>query len=248
MRGGNPILFPFCARSFDRGEIGFWRDAQRRAPPDADARLRQAGGLPPDQRGSPRGFEAVLVPGDEAKASYPFQYEFRVAYRFHPFGLTCNLTLENLGDEPLPWSAGHHFYFKLPWSEGSARGDYLIRIAAGKRLRQDAAGRLVAGPEAAAERAHGQPRPDRHLPHRAQGPRGRLRGEGPARRRRGPPGVGARRRRAAPRSSPGPRRTTRRSTAWSPGWGPRTRPSTAWACTSCPRAPGRRSPSSVAVG
>ena len=27
-RGGNPILFPFCARSFDRGEAGFWRDAR----------------------------------------------------------------------------------------------------------------------------------------------------------------------------------------------------------------------------
>jgi galactose mutarotase-like enzyme len=92
------------------------------------------------------GFEAALVQGEEAKACYPFNYEFRVAYRFTAFGLTCNLTLENLGDEALPWSAGHHFYFKLPWSEGSVRGDYLIRIAAGQRLRQDAAGRLVTGP------------------------------------------------------------------------------------------------------
>src|SRR5208282_3530597 len=62
---------------------------------------------------------------------------------------TCNLTLENLGDDPLPWSAGHHFYFKLPWSENSARGDYLIRIPAAKRLRQDASGQLVPGPRLA---------------------------------------------------------------------------------------------------
>ena len=145
VRGGNPVLFPFCARSFDRGDAGFWRDARgaRRPMPmhgfarQGDFRLISA---------DPAGFEAVLLPGDEAKASYPFQYEFRVAYRFHPFGLLCDLTLENLGDVPLPWSAGHHFYFKLPWSEGSARGDYIMRIAAGKRLRQDAQGRLVAGP------------------------------------------------------------------------------------------------------
>ncbi len=26
---------------------------------------------------------------------------------------------------PIPWSAGHHFYFTLPWSEGARRGDYL---------------------------------------------------------------------------------------------------------------------------
>lgn len=42
---------------------------------------------------------------------------------------------------------GHHFYFTLPWSEGAARGDYLIRIPAGRRLRQDfKSGRLVPGP------------------------------------------------------------------------------------------------------
>jgi galactose mutarotase-like enzyme len=144
-RGGNPILFPFCARTFDRGEVGFWRDARgvRRAMPiHGFARQGEFRTVRVDEGG----FEAVLVPGDEAKACYPFEYEFRVGYRFTAFGLTCSLSLENLGEEALPWSAGHHFYFTLPWSEGSARGDYLIRIEAGERLRQDAAGRLVAGP------------------------------------------------------------------------------------------------------
>ena len=144
-RGGNPILFPFCGRTFDRGEIGFWRDgrgARRAMPMHGLARQGEFRAVRVDDGG----FEAVFVPGDEAKASYPFAYEFRVGYRFSAFGLTCTLSLENLGDEPLPWSAGHHFYFTLPWSEGSVRGDYLIRIAAGERLRQDAAGKLVAGP------------------------------------------------------------------------------------------------------
>jgi galactose mutarotase-like enzyme len=145
-RGGNPILFPFCARSFDRGEIGFWRDGQgtRRAmPTHGFARQGEFRAVRVDATG----FEAVFVPGEEAKACYPFRYEFRVAYRFSAFGLTCNLTLENLGDAPLPWSAGHHFYFKLPWSEGSVRGDYVIRIPADTRMRQDAAGQLVPGPK-----------------------------------------------------------------------------------------------------
>jgi galactose mutarotase-like enzyme len=144
-RGGNPILFPFCARSFDRGDVGFWRDAQgvrRPMPPHGLARQGVFGATRVDAGG----FETVFVPGVEASACYPFQYEFRVGYRFTAFGLTCKLTLENLGEEPLPWSAGHHFYFKLPWSEGSARGDYLIRIPSDLRLRQDAAGHLVAGP------------------------------------------------------------------------------------------------------
>jgi galactose mutarotase-like enzyme len=144
-RGGNPILFPFCGRSFDRGEIGFWRDARGvRRPMPMHGVARQ--GEFRASRIDPAGFEAVFVPGEEAKACYPFNYEFRVEYRFAAFGLTCRLTLENLGDEPLPWCAGNHFYFKLPWHDGSGRGDYLIRIPAGKRVRQDSSGGLVAGP------------------------------------------------------------------------------------------------------
>jgi galactose mutarotase-like enzyme len=147
-RGGNPILFPFCARSFDRGEIGFWRDARGvRRPMPMHGVARQ--GEFRATRVDAGGFEALFVPGEEAAACFPFRYEFRVDYRFSALGLTCNLTLENLGDDPLPWCAGHHFYFKLPWSEGSARGDYLIRIPAAKRLRQDASGQLVPGPRLA---------------------------------------------------------------------------------------------------
>jgi galactose mutarotase-like enzyme len=241
-RGGNPILFPFCARSFDRGEIGFWRDARGRAPADADARLRAAGRVPGDARRR-GGFEAVLRPGDEAKACYPFQYEFRVAYRFAALGLTCTLSLENLGDEPLPWSAGHHFYFTLPWSEGVGAGDYLIRIPAGERLRQDAAGQLVAGPAARTpQRADGQPARCRHVPHRAPEPGGRVRREGPARATSLSGWATRTCRPGAPPSSPGRRRTTRRSTASSPGWAPQTRRSTRSASTSSPRAAGRPSP------
>ena len=94
-----------------------------------------------------RGFDAVLVPGDEARACYPYDYEFVVAYRFEPLGLSCEFSLTNLGAEPLPWSAGHHFYFTLPWTEGTSRSDYSIRIPATKRLRHDPTGALVQGPE-----------------------------------------------------------------------------------------------------
>jgi galactose mutarotase-like enzyme len=145
VRGGNPILFPFCARSFDRGEIFFWRDAagvRRPMPLHGVARQGDFEVVRMDERG----FSARFVPGEEARACYPFDYEFTVSYRFEPFGLACEFALANLGAEPLPWSAGHHFYFTVPWSEGLARGDYLIRIPAEQRLRQSPAGALVPGP------------------------------------------------------------------------------------------------------
>jgi len=146
VRGGNPILFPFNGRCFDRGEIFNWRaaDGVKRAIP-IHGIARQ--GEFKVTRIDARGFVAQFIPGDEARAAYPFDYEFTVTYRFEPVGLSCEYALTNLGREPLPWSAGHHFYFTVPWTEGVARGDYLIRIPATKRLKQDAKGQLIAGPQ-----------------------------------------------------------------------------------------------------
>ena len=145
-RGGNPILFPFCGRSFDQGEIHFWRspDGVRRPMP-IHGLARQ--GKFKVLRCDGRGFAAQFVPDEEARASYPFDYEFVVNYRFEPLGLICELTLRNLDRQPIPWSAGHHFYFALPWNEGLKRSDYIIRIPAEQRLRQDFnTGELIPGP------------------------------------------------------------------------------------------------------
>ncbi|MEY2880496.1 MAG: hypothetical protein RLZZ15_2876 [Verrucomicrobiota bacterium] len=146
VRGGNPILFPFNGRCFDRGEIFFWRAAdgvKRAIPLHGIARQGRFEVVAMDARG----FVARFVPGAEAQAAYPFDYEFTVAYRFEALGLACEFALKNRGATPLPWSAGHHFYFTLPWSEGTKRADYSIRIPAGRRTKQDPTGALVAGPE-----------------------------------------------------------------------------------------------------
>lgn len=146
IRGGNPILFPFNARTYDRGEIHFWRDtAGVRRPMPMHGLARQ--GDFKLTRLDAGGFAALFVPGDEARACYPFDYEFTVTYRFQSFGLTCEFALRNLGPSPLPWSAGHHFYFTVPWSEGAGRGDYLLRLPATKRFKQDfTTGQLTPGP------------------------------------------------------------------------------------------------------
>ncbi len=145
-RGGNPILFPFNGRTFNQGKIFSWLGTdgvERPIPIHGIARQ----GVFKTTRCDARGFAAQFVPGDEAKASYPYDYEFTVTYLFEPLGLSCEFTLKNLGTQPIPWSAGHHFYFTLPWNEGLKRGDYSIRIPAGKTLKQDQTnGKLSAGP------------------------------------------------------------------------------------------------------
>jgi galactose mutarotase-like enzyme len=156
VRGGNPILFPFNGRCFDRGEIFFWRaDDGVRRPIPIHGIARQ--GRFDVQRKDARGFTAQFVPGEEARASYPFDYDFVVTYRFEPFGLTCEYALTNRGQVPLPWCAGHHFYFTVPWNEGTTRSDYLIRIPATKRLRQDKTGALIAGPQLQTDESLGSP-------------------------------------------------------------------------------------------
>jgi galactose mutarotase-like enzyme len=146
VRGGNPILFPFNARSYDQGDIHHWRaaDGVRRTMP-MHGLARQ--GTFRVTHADATGFTALFIPGDEARACYPYDYEFTVRYRFEPLGLICELSLLNLGETPLPWSAGHHFYFTLPWTEGLTRADYAIRIPATRRTRHAATGELAPGPQ-----------------------------------------------------------------------------------------------------
>lgn len=145
IRGGNPILFPFNARTFDRGDIHFWRadDGVRRPMPMHGLARQGSFRLTRLDEG---GFSAQFVPGDEAKAAYPYDYEFVVSYRFEPLGLFVELQLANLGRIPIPWSAGHHFYFTVPWTNGLTRDDYVLEVPATKTYKHHENGRLIDGP------------------------------------------------------------------------------------------------------
>ncbi|MFT3784016.1 MAG: aldose epimerase [Nibricoccus sp.] len=145
-RGGNPVLFPFAGRCFDKGDIHFWRD------PNGERRSMPMHGLARQgkfelTRIDERGFAAQFVPDNYARACYPYDYEFLVTYRFEALSLICEYSLRNLGKQPIPWSAGHHFYFAVPWHDGLQRSDYVIRIPSTKTYRQDhGSGPLMSGP------------------------------------------------------------------------------------------------------
>lgn len=142
IRGGNPLLFPFAGRSFDRGIEDHWR------APDG-------GRLPMPRHGFARDgrFEvvardshhiaAVLIPDEAARAAYPFDYTFTASYTFEELAFTVVLQLENHGDAPIPWSAGHHFYFTLPWHAAARRKDYRLNMEARKCAYHGPDGKLV---------------------------------------------------------------------------------------------------------
>jgi galactose mutarotase-like enzyme len=143
IRGGNPILFPFSARTFHKGKQNVWK------APSGEI-------LPMPKHGYARDakFEVVaeennaitlrLVPTKEDHKAYPFDYEFHVSYRFDMLAVEVEFTLANLGDEKIPWSAGHHFYFTLPWQPEFGRKHYRIIFPGCKGVYHAADGALVA--------------------------------------------------------------------------------------------------------
>ncbi|MBO7522219.1 MAG: aldose epimerase [Opitutales bacterium] len=141
IRGGNPILFPFCGRSHVEGGAGKWKTPEGRI-------------LNMPQHGYARQGEFEVVdctdfalvakfkPSEECKTNYPYDYDFTVTYRFNEFSLLCGLSLSNNSDIKIPWSAGHHFYFKMPWHDGASRKNYRILCDAKKAFRLDGRGAL----------------------------------------------------------------------------------------------------------
>ncbi|MEM1223120.1 MAG: aldose epimerase [Verrucomicrobiota bacterium] len=131
VRGGNPILFPFSARTYHKGEIGSWSDQMgvvRPMPMHGFARSSEFELID----ASENGFSCQLKPDEAAKKAYPFDYAFRVRYEFETVSFKVFFELHNLGNEPILWSAGHHFYFTLPWHEGLSRSDYRFKIPSKK--------------------------------------------------------------------------------------------------------------------
>lgn len=141
IRGGNPILFPFVARTFAQGKENFWQT------PTGDI-------LPMPRHGFARqgkfeiirldadGFSAQLLPSIEDNNFYPFKYYFRVHYYFHELSLKVDLELENIDNQNIVWCAGHHFYFTIPWHTSLSFKDYKIAIPAKRAYRHLVDGKL----------------------------------------------------------------------------------------------------------
>jgi len=142
VRGGNPLLFPFIGRHRVDGRIGAWRDAHgavyalpvhgfaRDLPFDsvvdvADSRVTM-----------------TLADSDATRAVYPFAFHFTASYRLvDRLTLEVELTTTNTSDVPLPYYAGHHFYFALPHA---LRGDTTLCLPPAERLYQREDGSIAA--------------------------------------------------------------------------------------------------------
>ncbi len=116
VRGGDPLLFPFIARTFCDGQIGRWRDGhgvERIAPmhgfaKDFPFRIVDGG----------EDFATLRLESNElTHAFYPFSFRLDVTHRLSGWTLETSFEITNTGPDPLPWSIGHHYYFRIPAME-----------------------------------------------------------------------------------------------------------------------------------
>jgi galactose mutarotase-like enzyme len=141
VRGGNPILFPFIARHFVDAKNELWRDAAGIVRPmpqhgfARDAKFSLVEGTPENSLGM------RLVDSDHTTPFYPFAFQFDVVVSLLPESrLEIRFETTNTGDRPLPYYAGHHFYFALPHQE---RADWTLDLPCAAWGRQSPEGAVV---------------------------------------------------------------------------------------------------------
>ena len=132
-RGGIPLLFPICGRLLTNDSPGLYhiKGAPYHLPIHGFA-MR----LPWEVRDSrsPDALRLRLVDSAATRAMYPFAFELDLAFRVSAAGLSCELTVHNSGDAPLPYYAGFHPYFATP-PPGAGKEQTHFEAAARARLR-----------------------------------------------------------------------------------------------------------------
>jgi len=138
LRGGNPLLFPFIGRHRVGDHPNQWIDAQaggvvRDLPQHGFARHTPFTHRVDDDG---KGITMTLTPSMLSAADrqgYPYDFVFTARYRLDGDALDVSLTTHNSGVDPLPYYAGHHFYFALPHT---ARSECRLTLPTHDRARQ----------------------------------------------------------------------------------------------------------------
>lgn len=142
VRGGNPLLFPFSGRTYNSGLVNHWKAPDGNQLPMPRHGFARNGTFAVSEESDTR-LAAKLIPTASDLEAYPYEFVFTVIYDFQELAFTATMRLENSGEEAIPWSAGHHFYFKVPWHQAARRRDYHLNMEARKCAYHGPDGKLV---------------------------------------------------------------------------------------------------------
>ena len=142
IHGGIPVLFPFAGKCYREGKEDCWV-----TPHGEDAGMPMHGfanGADFQVRSIDQsGFEVEMLQTEEMRTFYPFDYTFTVIYHFLELTLQISLILENEGRVAIPWSAGLHPYFQVPWRKGLSLSDHKLSIDAKKVFQYQKGGMML---------------------------------------------------------------------------------------------------------
>jgi galactose mutarotase-like enzyme len=141
VRGGNPVLFPFVARHYVDGANGFWRAADGTVRPMPQHGFAVDANFSVIKDGLEDCLRMRLVDSDETRLFYPFAFQFDVVVSLLPGSrLEVRLETTNTGDRPLPYYAGHHFYFAVPHDR---RADWTLHLPCAEWGRRSPDGAVI---------------------------------------------------------------------------------------------------------
>ncbi len=117
-----PLLFPFCGRLKDaeficKGKVypmtihGFALSSEFKLSELTDTSIT-----------------LVLESNDETRAMFPFDFKFTASYTLSADEISLFVTVENTGDETLPYMFGWHPGFVLPTDRGQDIEDYAVKF------------------------------------------------------------------------------------------------------------------------
>jgi len=126
IRGGNPVLFPFPARHYVDGVNELWRDAQGIVRPMPQHGFAMEAPFAVVEGQPDQVLRMRLTDSEQTRASYPFHFQFDVVVALLPGSrLEVTFVTTNTGDQPLPYYAGHHFYFAIPHDQ---RAEWILEL------------------------------------------------------------------------------------------------------------------------
>lgn len=75
-----------------------------------------------------------LCSNDHLKQMYPFDFSFRITYSLQEQSLLTTFTVENRGNDAMPFAIGGHPAFAVPFFEGEVYEDYAIAFSIDESL------------------------------------------------------------------------------------------------------------------
>ena len=131
MWAGNPILFPHVSYNVHEGQEGVYHlnGVDYHSPQHGFG--RRVPWQVVEYTGSSVTLE--LLDSDLTRPSYPFAFRYRLRYGLEAGRLCWEQTVENRGEQPLPFSSGFHPYFHVPLA-GGQRERCTVRLPRSRRF------------------------------------------------------------------------------------------------------------------